>query len=155
MKTIQQWFAEYSVSHQHPVNKKIHFVAVPLIYACVFGMMWHLPMPFAGLAEQQITWPLVLAVPVLLFYFNLSKAIGIGMTIFTAFVVLFLRWFESEVEFSLTLSSAILFGVLWVLQFIGHAIEGKKPSFMKDLQFLLIGPAWILGFALNKIGIRY
>ena len=77
------------------------------------------------------------------------------MTIFTAFVVLFLRWFESEVEFSLTLSSAVLFGVLWVLQFIGHAIEGKKPSFMKDLQFLLIGPAWILGFALNKIGIRY
>ncbi len=155
MKTVQEWFAEYSVSHQHPINKKIHFFAVPAIYLTVFGMMWHIPMPFATLAEQQITWPLVMAMPILLFYFNLSRAIGIGMTIFTAFVVIFIRWFESEIEFSLTLSSALFFAVLWILQFVGHAIEGKKPSFFKDLQFLLIGPAWILGFVLNKIGIRY
>jgi uncharacterized membrane protein YGL010W len=48
-----------------------------------------------------------------------------------------------------------LFIVAWIFQFIGHKIEGKKPSFFKDLQFLLIGPAWLLSFIYQKVGIRY
>jgi uncharacterized membrane protein YGL010W len=41
-------------------------------------------------------------------------------------------------------TSLLIFVVAWVGQFYGHHIEGKKPSFLKDLQFLLIGPAWVL-----------
>lgn len=48
-----------------------------------------------------------------------------------------------------------VFVITWIFQFIGHKIEGKKPSFLKDLQFLLIGPIWLLGFILKKTGIRY
>lgn len=48
-----------------------------------------------------------------------------------------------------------LFIITWILQFVGHKIEGKKPSFLKDLQFLLIGPIWLLSFILKKLGIRY
>ncbi|OBP14449.1 hypothetical protein A5320_11785 [Rheinheimera sp. SA_1] len=155
MKTIEQWFTEYAVSHQNPTNKKIHFLAVPLIYLTVFGLLWQIPMPFSGFATQQINWPLILCLPVLGFYFSLSFAIGIGMTIYSAFVVLFLRWFESAVSVDVWLASLLLFILMWVLQFVGHHIEGKKPSFFKDLQFLLIGPAWILGFILRRFGIRY
>ena len=43
----------------------------------------------------------------------------------------------------------------WIGQFIGHKIEGEKPSFFEDLQFLLIGPAWLLGAIYQKLGIRY
>jgi uncharacterized membrane protein YGL010W len=49
----------------------------------------------------------------------------------------------------------ILFVIAWVFQFVGHNIEGKKPSFLKDLQFLLIGPAWLMHFIYKKIGIKY
>ena len=77
------------------------------------------------------------------------------MTIYSAFVVLFLRWFESAVSMDVWLASLLLFVLMWILQFVGHHIEGKKPSFFKDLQFLLIGPAWILGFILRRFGIRY
>lgn len=155
MKKVQEWFAEYSITHQHPINKKLHFVAVPLIYISVFGLLWQVPMPLHSLQVEQITWPLVLAIPVLLFYLNLSRVLCVGMTIFTAFVVLFIRWFESEFQTNLTLASFGLFIFGWGLQFIGHAIEGKKPAFLKDLQFLLVGPVWILGYLLNKCGIRY
>ncbi|WP_306518353.1 DUF962 domain-containing protein [Rheinheimera sp.] len=155
MKTIEQWLDEYAVSHQNPINKKIHFLAVPLIYLTVFGLLWQIPMPLAGFAEQQINWPLLLCLPVLGFYFSLSFAIGVGMTIFSAAIVLFLRWFESAVMVDVWLASLVLFVLMWILQFVGHHIEGKKPSFFKDLQFLLIGPAWILAFVLRRFGIRY
>ena len=48
-----------------------------------------------------------------------------------------------------------VFTLSWIGQFYGHKIEGKKPSFLKDLQFLLIGPIWLLHFILKKCGIRY
>ncbi len=52
-------------------------------------------------------------------------------------------------------SALVVFVVAWIGQFIGHKIEGKKPSFLQDLQFLLIGPVWLLGFIYRNLGIRY
>ena len=92
MRKIDMLLNEYGESHQNATNKKIHFLAVPLIYLTVFGLLWQIPMPFSGFAAQQINWPLLLCVPVLAFYFSLSFAIGVGMTIYSAFVVLFLRF---------------------------------------------------------------
>jgi len=154
MKTVQQWFAEYGESHQNPTNKFIHWLAVPVIYFTVFGLLWQIPMPFTLFAEQQITWPLLFAVPALGFYFSLSFAIGLGMTVFTALVVWVIRWYQLEVSPDIWLFSLVVFVVAWVFQFIGHKIEGKKPSFFKDVQFLLIGPAWLLGFILRRVGVK-
>lgn len=155
MKTVHQWFAEYGVSHQNPTNKLIHWFAVPVIYFTVFGLLWQIPMPFSLFAEQQITWPLLLAMPALAFYFSLSFAIGVGMTLFTALVVMLIRWYEQNFSLDIWLVSLLMFVVMWVFQFIGHKIEGKKPSFFQDLQFLLIGPAWLMGFILKKLKINY
>jgi len=55
----------------------------------------------------------------------------------------------------LALVSLGIFVIAWIGQFIGHKIEGKKPSFLEDLQFLLIGPAWLLHFIYKKLGIVY
>ena len=51
--------------------------------------------------------------------------------------------------------SLIIFFVAWVGQFYGHKVEGKKPSFLKDIQFLLIGPAWLMHFIYKRLGIPY
>lgn len=155
MKTIHQWFEEYGVSHQHPVNKLIHWVAVPVIYFSVFGLLWQIPMPYALFAEQQITWSLLLAMPVLAFYFSLSFVMGLCMTLLTTVVVLLIRYYQQHVSVDVWQLSLLLFILMWVLQFIGHKIEGKKPSFFEDVQFLLIGPAWLIGFILRKLKIRY
>lgn len=155
MKTAQQWFSEYAESHQNTTNKAIHWLAVPVIYATVFGLLWSVPMPLAGLAASQINWAMLIAVPVLVFYFSLSFALGAGMTLFTALVFSLLRWHELALAWPLWQSSLLLFVLMWLLQFIGHRIEGKKPSFFQDIFFLLIGPAWLLSFVLQRLGIRY
>ncbi|WP_333607023.1 Mpo1 family 2-hydroxy fatty acid dioxygenase [Arsukibacterium sp.] len=155
MKTAEQWFAAYAVSHQHPTNKAIHWLAVPVIYACVFGLLWQIPMPLTGLAEQGINWALLLAIPALLFYFLLSFTLGVAMTIFTALVVTLLRWVAQWPWPEVWQLSLLLFVVMWILQFVGHKIEGKKPSFFQDLAFLLIGPAWLMSFVLKKLKLSY
>lgn len=155
MKSAEQWFSEYAVSHQHPTNKLIHWFAVPTIYATVIGLLWQIPMPFSGFAEQGINWALLLLVPALLFYFLLSFSLGLGMTIFSAAVVTLMRALEQQSVIEIWLLSLLIFVVMWVLQFLGHKIEGKKPSFLQDLAFLLIGPAWLLGFILTRLRIRY
>ena len=48
-----------------------------------------------------------------------------------------------------------LFAVTWVFQFIGHRIEGKKPSFLEDLQYLLVGPVFLLAKLFRKLGLAY
>ncbi|GGW57414.1 Mpo1 family 2-hydroxy fatty acid dioxygenase [Alishewanella tabrizica] len=155
MKTAQQWFNEYAVSHQHPTNKLIHWLAVPTIYATVIGLLWQIPMPIASLAEQGINWALLLLMPALLFYFLLAFSLGLGMTIFSAAVVTLIRMLEQQSVIDIWQLSLLVFIVMWVLQFVGHKIEGKKPSFFQDLAFLLIGPAWLLGFVLKRLHIRY
>ena len=61
---------------------------------------------------------------------------------------------EQNYQRPLWIFSVIIFVIAWTGQFIGHKIEGKKPSFIKDIQFLLIGPAWLLSFIYKKIGIQ-
>ncbi|WP_423186408.1 DUF962 domain-containing protein [Alishewanella sp. d11] len=155
MKSAEQWFSEYAVSHQNPTNKLIHWFAVPTIYATVIGLLWQIPMPIAGFAEQGINWALLLLVPALLFYFLLSFSLGLGMTIFSAAVVSLMRVLEKQQVIDIWLLSLLVFIVMWVFQFVGHKIEGKKPSFFQDLAFLLIGPAWLLGFVLKRLHIKY
>lgn len=155
MKSAAQWFSEYGESHQHPVNKLIHWFAVPVIYITVLGLLWQIPMPFTGLAAQGINWSLLLVMPALVFYFTLAFSLGLGMTIFTAAAVTLLRALEQQSWLEIWQLSLLVFVIMWIFQFIGHKIEGKKPSFFQDLAFLLIGPAWLLGFVLERLKIRY
>ena len=55
----------------------------------------------------------------------------------------------------LWLLCVILFVLAWLGQFYGHKIEGKKPSFLKDIQFLMIGPAWLMSFIYQKLGVKF
>ncbi|WP_020411655.1 DUF962 domain-containing protein [Microbulbifer variabilis] len=154
MRTAQQWFAEYGESHQNPINKSIHWVAVPVIYATVVGLLWDIPQPQFMAAIPWLNWAVVITVPVMLFYFALSFAIAIGMTALT--VVCLWAWSIAERLGVPVWQTALgLFVVMWIFQFIGHHIEGKKPSFFKDIQFLLIGPAWVIGFVYRRLGIHY
>ena len=154
MRSAQQWFEEYGESHQNPTNKTIHWVAVPVIYATVVGLLWSVPQPAFMAAIPWLNWAVVALVPTLLFYLAMSFPLALGMAALSVICL----WGWSVVDrlgYSVWITSLVLFVVMWVFQFIGHHIEGKKPSFFKDLQFLLIGPAWVIGFAYRKLGIRY
>jgi uncharacterized membrane protein YGL010W len=154
-KTAAQWFDEYGESHQNKVNKLIHWICVPIIFATVVGFLWAIPTPAFFGENPYINWATVAMVVSTLFYFTLSISLGIGMTLFTLATVALVGWYETLGLWPVWQVSLVIFVLAWIGQFIGHAIEGKKPSFFKDLQFLLIGPAWLMGFILKRIGIGY
>ena len=149
-KSIDQWLSEYGESHQNPTNKLIHWICVPVILWCVLALLWLVPLGLSG----WINGATVLIALSILFYLRLSLTLAIGMTLIGAIsVILIVGYLRTSPSLPLWGFALLLFVVAWVGQFIGHHIEGKKPSFFKDVQFLLIGPAWLLSFVYKKVGI--
>ena len=154
-KTIDQWLNEYGESHQNKTNKLIHWFCVPVITFTLFGILssftFNLPI---NNGEYIINPATILIIIAILFYLRLSISITIGMFLFSGICLYFIKQLESSFSSSeLFLYYIAAFIIAWIGQFIGHKIEGKKPSFLKDIQFLLIGPAWLLSFIYKKTNI--
>ena len=148
-RDIHQWISDYGVSHKNPTNKKIHWLCVPIIMFTLLGLLSMVKFYNINLAYGLIAMALI-------FYIRLSITISIGMFIISAIQLGSIYYLEQILLFSTLLYIYIgVFIVAWIGQFIGHKIEGQKPSFFEDLQFLLIGPAWLLSFIYKKIGIKY
>lgn len=136
MKTITEWLDEYSDSHQNPTNKTLHWICVPTILFSIIGILAH----FSALLTT------LLLVLTLIFYARLDLVLAVAM----AALLLVMSWLIIFLPFGKGFYIA-LFVLAWIGQFYGHKIEGKKPSFFKDLQFLLIGPLWCMDAYLDKI----
>lgn len=152
MRHIESLLEEYGESHRNRVNVYIHALAVPAIYFSAITLLWSIPPLF--LADFGVTWAHLLALPVLYYYFKLSGPIGAAMTLVTigcfAFINLLIAYGISVWQFGLA-----VFVLMWILQFLGHHIEGRKPSFLKDIEFLLVGPAWWCCHWLRRFQINY
>jgi uncharacterized membrane protein YGL010W len=155
-KTADEWFAAYGESHQNETNEVIHWICVPTIFCCVLGLVWSIPVPGPlAAAAPWFNWSLPAAVAVLLFYLRLSVPLAVGLFLFMGACDALIEWHAYACPFAVWKSSLLLFVLAWVGQFIGHRIEGRKPSFLHDIVFLLIGPAWLLHFIYKKLGVRY
>ncbi|MBL0740308.1 Mpo1 family 2-hydroxy fatty acid dioxygenase [Chryseolinea lacunae] len=159
MRKIDQLLSEYGESHQNATNKSIHWICVPLIFLSVVGLIASIPaqpvQSVLGEGNPYANWAGVLLVLVLIYYVSLSIPLSIGMALFGAFCMMVVNLLVRINLAPLWVMSLIIFAVAWVGQFYGHKIEGKKPSFLKDIQFLLIGPAWLMHFIYKRIGIPY
>ena len=136
MKTMNQWFDEYSESHQNKTNKAIHWVCVPTILFSIIGILAH----FSALLTALL---LLLS---FVFYARLDLVLAVAMAALLVVMAWLIYTLPVGVGFYIG-----LFVLAWIGQFYGHKIEGKKPSFFKDLQFLLIGPVWCMDAYLGKL----
>ena len=164
MKKIDLLLEEYGSSHKNKINKLIHWICVPAIFFSIVALIWSIPLgPLENLKindYQYINWATIALVFVVVYYIRLSPLLTIGMIIFSTICLYVTNYLENlifngKIEFQLWLIALIIFVISWIIQFIGHEIEGKKPSFLKDVQFLLIGPAWLMHFIYKKINISY
>lgn len=153
MKTINQWLAEYGESHQNPTNKAVHWICVPLIFFSVVGLLFSIKLPFFSLGDVQGNVALIVLGFTLIYYFSLSKSLTVGLLLFTVLCVYLCYLIEQSGFAPLWQVSVTIFVLAWIGQFWGHKVEGKKPSFLKDLQFLMIGPAWLMSFIYQRLGI--
>ena len=155
MKTAHELLDEYGESHQNPVNKAFHWICVPVILWTIVALLWVIPFPGAiRLGGYPLNWAILVLALVQIYYFRLSLSLAIGMLVIVAAMLWVTHWVAVNVSLPLWQVAAGLFVVAWIGQFIGHVVEGKRPSFFKDVQFLLIGPAWLLSFLYRKAGIK-
>ncbi len=147
MRTLSEWYNAYGESHKNPINKKIHYICVPAIYFAIVGLFMSIPNHWLAdtlhFQNPYLThWGSVLVILILIFYWRLSVTTALRILLLSVVSIVLNVLISSY--FSLFYFNITLFIIAWIGQFYGHHIEGKKPSFFDDIQFLLIGPAWVM-----------
>ena len=153
MKKINSLLDKYGESHTNSTNKLIHWICVPAIFFSIVGLVSIIPFPWQinMFNTVELSWAFIALILVLLYYISLSLSLSIGKILFSILCLFICS--RINLSGSSLLIYIGIFIVSWVFQFIGHNIEGKKPSFLQDIQFLLIGPAWLMHFILKKLNI--
>jgi uncharacterized membrane protein YGL010W len=155
MRTIHQWLDEYGASHRNHANEFLHWICVPAIVLTVVGFLWSIPVPSAfDAASPWLNWATIGVALWLGYYFLLSPSLGIGATIGLVAMLFMVRWLDT-LAWPLWTTCLTIFVVAWIGQFVGHSIEGTRPSFFKDVQFLLIGPVWLMSHLYRRLGLAY
>jgi uncharacterized membrane protein YGL010W len=156
MRTATQWLDDYGDSHRNQTNKALHWICVPVIAWCVLGFLWSLPFPQGIRAEHPaVNWASIAVIIALLYYSALSIRLALGALPLLLACLWSLDRLDHLEGVPLWSICLFLFVVAWIGQFIGHAIEGKRPSFFKDMQFLMIGPLWLLADVYRRMGIPF
>tara|TARA_B110000977_G_scaffold200184_1_gene289778 strand:- start:1609 stop:2118 length:510 start_codon:yes stop_codon:yes gene_type:complete len=155
MKNLETWLSQYGQSHTNSTNKLIHWICVPSIFFSILALFSLIEISFLSewMPAETSNFASVFIFLALIFYIRLSIPMALGILLFTyiCYQGIFLL---NETNFKLQISAS-LFVIAWIAQFVGHKIEGAKPSFFEDLKFLLIGPAWLISFIYTKLGIKY
>ena len=164
MRKIEKLIKEYGESHQNKTNKLVHWFCVPAIFFSIIALVWSIPLgPLYSLKINDfkyINWATLSIILVLIYYIFLSPRLSFGMFIFSVGCLYLTNIIENiilneNLKVSLWMIALSIFTFSWIVQFLGHKIEGKKPSFLRDIQFLLIGPAWLMHFIYEKLNIKY
>ena len=154
MRSVNDWFDSYSADHQNPTNRLIHWICVPAILWAAIAFLWLIPVP-ASIGRAGL-WCGLVMVAVLAFYWRLSRPLGAAMIVlFVLLALLTEALYRSLGPGGLMWLAIGVFVAAWIGQFIGHLIEGRRPSFFTDLQYLLIGPAWLMGKFMRRVGFAY
>ena len=140
MSVLTRLLESYEKNHQNPINEAIHIIAIPLIMFSILGMT----------AAFDIFLEYILVGIVIFYYLKLSKIAALLMLVWLLInlgLVVLLKPYIIEI-------SILLFAFGWILQFLGHFIEGKRPSFFEDLRYFLIGPLFVAQKVISKFGIK-
>lgn len=156
VRPVDRWFSAYADDHRHPGNQRLHVICVPAIVWSILAILHALPVPAALDRAPQGAWAGLATLLALLFWWRLSRPLALGSAVLAALVlwgnVMILENFGAMV---LLIAGVAVFVLAWIGQFIGHVVEGRRPSFFTDLVYLMIGPPWVLAKAYRAIGLRW
>jgi uncharacterized membrane protein YGL010W len=141
VRRVDQLLAHYGASHLNATNERIHFAAIPAIMFSLCGLIYSLhPWVLYAFLAASLVYYARLSAPFLIVMTALSAAVVFGISLLAPRVL--------EV-------SIAVFVIAWIAQFVGHKIEGKKPSFFEDLQYLWVGPLFVLSKLFGKLGLKW
>lgn len=151
VKTLVDHLAQYAAYHRDRRNILSHFIGIPLIVLAVAVLLSRPGLELAGLWLSPATLSALAAAA---FYLRLDLRFGLLM----AALLWLCLWAGALLALQSTalwLSSGLaLFIIGWIIQFVGHYYEGRKPAFVDDVMGLLIGPLFVAAEAAFLLGLR-
>lgn len=153
MRSMQSWLDGYSADHRNRVNQVIHWICVPPIVWTVVALLWTVPVPSAFLKPGA--WAVFAMVLAFAWYWKHSHRLGGALLVAFVVLALFTAWlFDVLGPVRLRWVALGVFVLAWIGQFVGHKFEGHRPSFLTDLSYLLVGPAWLMEKFLRRLGFK-
>jgi len=151
MKSISEHLTSYASYHRDPRNIATHFIGIPMI---IFAVTILLSRPLISMAIFDLSPAIVLAIIACAYYLRLDLFLGLVMSCLLSVSV----WHGAAIASTSTLSwlgwGVGLFVVGWILQFVGHFYEGKKPAFVDDIMGLAVGPLFVVAEAVFMLGLK-
>lgn len=160
-KEVNILLAQYAETHQNAANQLIHWICIPLMLLSIIGLAWSVPFPhlgFLGKYNGFVNWASFLIAFSGYYYYRLSPVLSYMMILLffaVALVVVQMEKWSMAGGPALWLICWVIFVLAWTGQFIGQKIEGKRPSLVQQLRFLLIGPVWLLEKFRIKLGLKW
>ena len=153
-RPIDRLLGNYSEDHRNPTNQLIHRICVPMIVWSVTALLFVLPVP--AILGRPGLWAALASGLAIGYYFRLSRVLALVMLGLLVAMIALDWWIYYRFGAAVLLWSGVgVFVVAWIAQFIGHELEGKRPSFLTDLVYLLVGPLWVWAKLLRKLGVAY
>lgn len=153
-RPVDRFLGNYAEDHRNATNQLIHWICVPVIVWTVVALLWLIPVP-PGIGRPGL-WAALALVAAMGFYLRLSRPLAFALFVCFVALLAFTWWLHALIGGAALLWSAVaVFVLAWVAQFIGHRIEGKRPSFLTDLVYLLVGPLWLMSKLFRRVGLHY
>ncbi|MGO4304360.1 Mpo1 family 2-hydroxy fatty acid dioxygenase [Cupriavidus sp. RAF12] len=152
MKTLIEHLAGYAAYHRDPRNVLTHFIGIPMIVLAVTTLLGRPAMPL-GDGDLFLTPAMVVYALSCLFYLRLSFGFGVAMVVILAIFLWAGAWIAALPTAAWLVTGIGLFVVGWIIQFVGHYFEGRKPAFVEDLVGLLVGPLFLVAETAFAMGL--
>ncbi len=151
MRSIENVLSQYAAYHRDPRNIATHLVGIPLIVAAVAALLSRPALDMNGIVLSPA---LLVGAALAAYYLKLDFLLGVLMSGLLFLALLFGRWCAALPALDWLTVSLGGFAIGWLIQFVGHAWEGRKPAFVDDVRSLAIGPLFVLCEYLFLLGLR-
>ncbi len=153
MRPAEEWLRQYGRHHADGANHLLHRLMIPFFVTSVVGLLWAIPVPAAFReATPVLNWGTVFLMAAIVYYFILSISLAFGALPFLALVVWAVMWLD-RLAYPLWMSCAALLVTAWMGQRISHRGPGNRPSLIGDLQYVMLGPVWLIAALYRRLGI--
>ena len=160
-RAIDALFEEYTAFYQNSVNRKLQWIAIPLIFFGISGLVWLMPfpsLPFLGKYNGFINWFTILMAFTIYYYLRLAPTLSYAM-LFTfgafSYLIVQLEFAHKQGGAHPLVPCVAIFVIGLILFFIGARREGKSASFKTKLKLLLIAPLWLWHLVFDKLKLPY
>ena len=150
MRPAVELLSQYAEYHRDRRNIVSHFVGVPMI---VFGVGVLLTRPLFMLGGLALSPAWVVFALVAAWYLSRGDLVlGAAVSVGVGVLILAAHRVGGESTAAWLVWGIGFFVLGWVIQFIGHWYEGKKPAFVDDIVGLLVGPMFVTAEAMFGLG---